>query len=1011
MPPSSAAPLIDKILEYTGTVAKTLQDSASEIPFVSRVCGLTLTILPVVQSARFQRDRCLRIFEDIHHILCILMRLFSQSVDMESVEMLSLIAQFAVTLQKMESCLRVQQEMGTIRRLFKQSELILQMDICEKESNTALECFKTQQGMLLTSAVVELNADSARRQQELLELIAVESGSIDGISSIGRNSLNTSSGSFSLLPACPKIFHGRDSELEDTVNSLLALPARVAILGPGGMGKTTLAVAALHSPKIIERYSVRHFIPCDSAYTKDSLVATVASHLGLEAPKGSIRQIIHHFSTSSPCLVILDNFETPWEAVDGRAKVEEFLSLLTDIPHVALLITMRGAERPSKVQWTRPFLRPLMPLPQDAAHQTFVEIVEDIPNDQDINRLLEITDNIPLAVQLVATVVESDGCQATLERWKLEKTSLLSAGFDKRSNLEISIMLSLSSPRMASMPHAVDLLSLMSLLSDGISDLDLAQSKPPIPEILTCKALLIRTSLAYMDYAGRFKVLNPIRDYIQRTRPPASSLVRPIRRHLVELLQIHKTFMRSKSQSAGNLTPRLVSNLGNMHNLLLHGLDSNDSDLRETILGVLSLTRLNKIMARGLCPLMMRLPEILGRIHDHELHGRFIIEAFDSRIFSAIPDPQKSLDEALEHFHMIQDLEEEAHLYLVAGAYYFESTGNIKKSKDLYNRALSLASQCHSDLMHIRGLIYLTTLEWSSGNYSEGLQLARKIHKLSVTAGYLWGEIDGIRWQAMCCNGLGHFKDSIELSNAAMAIVVSRGVEGGEAEMVVMNTQALAYELKSEYAEARRLHEAILDKASAVLSPAVYAHTLVNIANMDIVNGTASDVVSHKLDTATSMFQDLQYPRGVMFSHTMVSETRNILDLNQALRCLGSVFASQDDNDTALSLLTVALDAFTQMDVHDSRAECMRTIGDVHLRLGELSKASALWKIARHLFERASQSKAVAEIDARLAELVTNHEESLQQLKHLAPPHAVPVESLSSTQPKEENPQIKAVSI
>ncbi|KAF7373145.1 NB-ARC domain-containing protein [Mycena sanguinolenta] len=806
-------------------VATTLQDTASEIPFVGRVCGLILTILPIVQNTRFQRDRCLRIFDDIHHVLCILMRQYSQSVDMESVEMLSLIAQFAVTLQKMESCLRVQQEMGTIRRLFKQSELILQMDICEKDSKTALESFKIQQEVLLTSAVVQLNTDSERRQQELLELIAAESRSIESIS-IGRGSLNSSSGSFSLLPASPKIFHGRDSELEDVVNSLLASPARVAILGPGGMGKTTLAVAALHSAKIVEKYPIRHFITCDSAYTKESLVATVASHLGLKAAHGTMRHVIHHLNTSPPCLVILDNFEAPWEPVEGRAKVEEFLSLLTDIPQMALLITMRGAERPSKVQWTHPFLHPLIPLPQDAAHQTFIEIVEDIPSDQEIRKLLELTDNIPLAVQLVATVADSEGCQTTLERWEHEKTSLLSAGCDRRSNLEASIMLSLSSPRMLSMPHAVDLLSLMSLLSDGISDLDLAQSKPPIPEILTCKALLIRTSLAYADHAGRLKVLNPIRDYIHKTRPPASSLVRPIRKHLVELLQIRKTFMLSRSQSVGNLTPRLVSNLGNLHNVLLHGLDSDDSDLRETVQGILLLSRLNYLMTRGPTPLMLRLPDILVRMGDHELLGLFIVEAFESKIFAAISDVEKSLDEAIEHFHTIQDVESEARLYLAVGEYYFDRSGDMKKARNLFNKALGLASQCQSDLMHIRGLIALTTIEWSSGNYSEGLRLAREIHRLSVTAGYLWGEIDGLRWQAMCCNGLGNFKDSIELSNSAMAIVVSAGLQGGEAEMMVMNTKALAYELKSEYAEARRIHEAILNKTSAVLSPcSLCAHT------------------------------------------------------------------------------------------------------------------------------------------------------------------------------------------
>lgn len=151
-------------------------------------------------------------------------------------------------------------------------------------------------------------------------------------------SLQYSSSSFSLLPASPKIFHGRESEFEGLVDILAADRARVAILGPGGMGKTTLAMAALHAVKVVDRYPTRHFITCDSAHTNESLVATVASSLGLEGSRVLVKHVIHHLSTGPPCLLILDNFETPWEPMDGRMKVEEFLSLLTDIPHVALLV-------------------------------------------------------------------------------------------------------------------------------------------------------------------------------------------------------------------------------------------------------------------------------------------------------------------------------------------------------------------------------------------------------------------------------------------------------------------------------------------------------------------------------------------------------------------------------------------------------------------------------------------------------------------------------------------------
>jgi hypothetical protein len=267
---------------------------------------------------------------------------------------------------------------------------------------------------------------------------------------------------------------------------------------------------------------------------------------------------------------------------------------------------------------------------------------------------LEITDNIPLAVQLVAGVVASVGCQDTMERWNLERTTLLSAGYDKRSNLDISIKLSLSSPRMLSSPHAVELLSLMSLLSDGISDLDLFQSNIPIQDIPDCKTTLVRTSLAYVDHSGRFKVLAPIREYICLAIPPSMSLVRPLRKYLMDLLKLHQAW------SFGvDLVPRLVSNFGNLHNILLQGLDSDHTDLRESILGVTMLNNLYMTMNRGLTPLMLRLPEILSGIDDHELHGWFLTEALESRELYTLPDLELAIDEAIEHFHLIHDCEKE----------------------------------------------------------------------------------------------------------------------------------------------------------------------------------------------------------------------------------------------------------------------------------------------------------------------------------------------------------------
>ncbi|KAJ7813909.1 hypothetical protein B0H14DRAFT_3878979, partial [Mycena olivaceomarginata] len=152
----------NNILEYTIVAANALRDvaAATQIPFVGTVCALASTIIPTVQNTKFQKDRCLRIIEDIHHLLWALVNLSAQSEDMPSPVMLNQIAKCALTLQKIDSCLRVQQDLGTIKRLFKQSELVTQLETCEAEFKVAVEDFTITQGVGLASALVEFDIDT-----------------------------------------------------------------------------------------------------------------------------------------------------------------------------------------------------------------------------------------------------------------------------------------------------------------------------------------------------------------------------------------------------------------------------------------------------------------------------------------------------------------------------------------------------------------------------------------------------------------------------------------------------------------------------------------------------------------------------------------------------------------------------------------------------------------------------------------------------------------------------------
>jgi hypothetical protein len=367
--------------------------------------------------------------------------------------------------------------------------------------------------------------------------------------------------------------------------------------------------------------------------------------------------------------LILDNVETIWEPAESRAEVEKFLCQLTDVEHLAFIVSTESIHSPTGLtirldhnarsrktcQYTvdPPFLGPLKPLDQNAARRTFIDIADDIHETQDIDKMLLLADNMPLAIDLIAHLADSEGIPSVLSRWETERTSIVSEGYDARSNLELSISLSISGPRMISSPQALDLLSLLSMLPDGLSDVELFQSQFPLENILACKSTLLRTALAYTDGQKRLKALVPIRECVLKAHPPNNHLIQPLSQHYQELLGLYKKY--DGTLSSPGLVARVTSNFANISGVMSHCLRSNSPHLAETITATCVLGRYSRLIGCGYLPLLDRIPQLLPQPTDHKLEAYFIVQVLDGWHSHSIPNAKELIDEALEHFKHFHD--------------------------------------------------------------------------------------------------------------------------------------------------------------------------------------------------------------------------------------------------------------------------------------------------------------------------------------------------------------------
>jgi predicted ATPase/transcriptional regulator with XRE-family HTH domain len=224
------------------------------------------------------------------------------------------------------------------------------------------------------------------------------------------------------LPFLPTPLIGRQGEVEQ-LNQLLCDPEcrLLTLVGPGGIGKTRLAVEAAAQVQAAFTDGV-YFVPLASVSSIDAVIPTIANAIhfvfyGLGDPKVQLRNYLR----DKQILLVVDNVE---HLLGVETVVELLVEILQQAAQVKLLVTSRESLRMHD-EWV--FEVRGLPIPEDihaegSSQNTSVELflqrarrayVEFIATSEDypaIVRICQLVDGNPLGIELAASWVRTLYC-------------------------------------------------------------------------------------------------------------------------------------------------------------------------------------------------------------------------------------------------------------------------------------------------------------------------------------------------------------------------------------------------------------------------------------------------------------------------------------------------------------------------------------------------------------------------------------------------------------------------
>ncbi|WP_170176312.1 tetratricopeptide repeat protein [Lentzea flaviverrucosa] len=320
-----------------------------------------------------------------------------------------------------------------------------------------------------------------------------------------------------LPPPTVELCIGRDEQI-DAVSAAWRTGQWAVVVGGPGIGKSTLLGRAIGLDAIVTAFGERRFVvSCDGVSTAGVVIDKLATALGVGLGE-HLRNRVVSFLRTTPCVLVLDNFETVTDA--DPAGAVELLSTLRAVPDLVAGIGSRGARVPAGFVGLREIN--LGPLPQEAALAVFVAVAgERHRADPALKALMADLDGVPLAIVLMASLARTESCLDTLATaWRAKRTDLLQHGAnpDRTSSLPVSIELSWD--QLSPGGHAA--LSLAALLPDGWPH---NKAGMYLPDELAAGVIELSHRSLLHDDELRQRCLAPLRQHVLKHHFPDSPAI------------------------------------------------------------------------------------------------------------------------------------------------------------------------------------------------------------------------------------------------------------------------------------------------------------------------------------------------------------------------------------------------------------------------------------------------------------------------------------------------------